>query len=153
MVNPTSSQSTDSFDTNSPAARVLIVDRSAENREVLRTMLQRSGCEIFESDKADAGLTLAEKCHPQVLVLDLDTVNPAGPNVLEGFDEQARSEKGSVLLLGRIPKSVENSSSTFHHENVVAKPYHYAPLIRKIEALLRQAEPARETRRGNHERT
>ena len=78
-----------------------------------------------------------------MLVVDLDTVKPAGPNVLEGFEERARSENGAVLLLGRI----SNAAEGIEHKNVVSKPYHYAPLIRKIEELLRQAEPACESRR------
>lgn len=143
MVNPSSQIPTQI----QPTARVLIVDRSPENREVLRTVLQRSGCEIFESDRAAEGLSLAEKCRAKVLVVDLDTVNSAGPNALAGFDEQAKSENGSVLLLGRIPKCKDGVD----HKNVVPKPYHYAPLIRKIEELLRQAEPTCEFRRENHE--
>ena len=151
MVNPTSQKlsTPPNGESQHASARVLIVDRSTENREVLRTVLQRNGCEIFESDEAAEGLSLAEKCRAQLLIVDLDTVDPAGPDVLEGFDEQARSENGSVLLLGRISKSKDGIDL----KNVVAKPYHYAPLIRKIEELLRQAEPACESRRVNQERS
>ena len=123
-------------------SRVLIVDQSPENREVLRTVLQRHGYEIFEAERDTDGLTLAGKCHPKVLVLDIDTVDPDDRSVIEGFDHHAQKENTSVVLLGQVPKphlSLANS-------DVVSKPYHYGPLIRKIEALLRQTEaPATKT--------
>ena len=41
-------------------SRVLIIDRSAENREMLRTILKRRGCEIFEVDRDVDGLKFAK---------------------------------------------------------------------------------------------
>ena len=117
-------------------SRVLIVDRSAENREVLRTILKRRGCEIFEADRDVDGLKLAKQCHPQVLVLDLDTVDPADVSVCADFDSQAREENASVVLLGQV----HGTESQLPVSDVVAKPYHYGPLIRKIEELLREAD-------------
>ena len=38
---------------------VLVVDPSAENREVLRTVLHQRGLRIFEADEATSGLALA----------------------------------------------------------------------------------------------
>ena len=118
--------------------RVLIVDRSAENREVLRTVLQRSGCEIFEADRDTDGLALAKSCHPNLLVIDVDTVDPADALVCDGYGHQARLENASIVLLGRV----STGESHLPTSDVVAKPYHYGPLIRKIERLLRQADAA-----------
>lgn len=117
-------------------SRVLIVDQSSENREVLRTVLQRHGYEIFEAERDTDGLSLAGKCHPSVLVLDMDTVDPADSTVIEGFEHHARKENTSVVLLGRVPKSGQPPANG----DVVTKPYHYGPLIRKIEELLKRSE-------------
>lgn len=117
--------------------QVLIVDSSPENREVLRTILQRDGVQTVEAGSGEAGLDLAKRLHPRVLVIDTDTVDLDDPGVCYAFDDEVRGERCSVVLLGRVG-SPRNSLS---NSEVMAKPYHYGPLIRKIEALLQSADP------------
>lgn len=137
MVNNPTSLTPQSSHLPVNASRVLIVDQSPENREVLRTVLQRHGYEIFEAERDTDGLSLAETCHPKVLVLDMDTIDSADRSVIEGFDQHAQKENTSVVLLGRVPKP----HLPLTNSDVVSKPYHYGPLIRKIESLLSQTNP------------
>lgn len=120
-----------------PQPQVLIVDKSAENREVLRTILQRDGVKTIEAESGGSGLHLAQRWHPKVMVLDADTIDLDDPNVCDGFDDEARQENASVVLLGRIHETQKLVLAS----EVLPKPYHYAPLIRKIEELLQQADP------------
>jgi len=123
------------FDRRNSTKRVLIVDQSEDTREVLRTVLRRQGVRTYEAREAAEGLDLARQCHPDVIVLDMDTIDPFDVSVCDGFDLQAREENAVVLLLG----SVRSWRRSANRANVVAKPYHYGPLVRKIEALLQQA--------------
>lgn len=115
---------------------VLIVDRSEENREVLRTVLQSHGVHTLVAAKDIDGLCLAKQFHPKVYVLDLDTIDPTNATVCADYDSHTREENASVVLLGHVP----SGRSRLPASEVVAKPYHYAPLIRKIEGLLQEAE-------------
>src|SRR5881394_1344587 len=81
---------------------VLIVDSSADNREVLRTVLARRGMQILEAEAADEGLALAREHHPDVVVLDLDAERADAAVIREQFSEQTRRREHSVILLGRI---------------------------------------------------
>ena len=56
-----------------PRRSVLIVDRSEDSREVLRTVLEKRGVRTWEATEARQGVELARQHHPQVIVLDLDT--------------------------------------------------------------------------------
>ena len=113
---------------------VLIVDESDDSREVLRTILSQRGIQIFEAREQQAGLQIAKAQHPDVLVLDVDT--PTGDLVhYDEIAEQAEIDRTSVVLLGKIPQWNGRSP-----REIVRKPYHYGPLIRKIETLL--AEPS-----------
>jgi len=122
--------------TASPTRRVLIVDESEENREVLRTILQRHGVETIEACDAEGGLRLAKDWHPSVMVLDVDTIDLSDTRACGDFDDEARLENTSVVLLGGI----RAEKTTLSNSEVLPKPYHYAPLIRKIEELLQAAQ-------------
>jgi CheY-like chemotaxis protein len=128
-----------------PSSSVLIVDRSDESREVLRTALQRRGVRIFEAARADDGLALARSCHPDLIVLDLETA-PAdeGPAAAE-FAAVADGRQAPLVLLGSARRRTAGQASSgtpARAGQFVAKPYHYQPLILKIERLLRDSRQA-----------
>ena len=113
---------------------VLIVDRSEETREVLATVLGRRGVRTLSAAGGPQGLRLARDHHPDLIVLDLELFEVAGGD--EGlsaeFAEQSRSDRAPLVLLG----TARRSSPPLSEGEFVSKPYHYAPLIRKIEELL-----------------
>ncbi|QDU97906.1 DNA-binding transcriptional activator KdpE [Lignipirellula cremea] len=125
---------------NSPRRSVLIVDESEDSREVLRTALQQRGLEIFEASEARSGLELARLHHPQLIVIDLEVDSASDPQVCDSYGQQSTDDQSQLLLLG----SLRRGRCYPLTEQVVSKPYHYAPLIRKIEELLENsivAEP------------
>jgi DNA-binding response OmpR family regulator len=111
-------------------ASVLIVERSGEIREVLRAALKRRGWHIYEASRTELGLELARRHQPDLIVLDLDE-QPAGAEALSGeFSRSNRAEPTPVILIG-TSRSPRANRGAF-----IAKPYHYQPLISKIEQLL-----------------
>jgi CheY-like chemotaxis protein len=111
---------------------VLIVDSSEETREVLRTVLERRGLKIFAAARPDRGLQLAREHHPDLIVLDLEVGGHGGGEVCEPFAEESRASQTALVVLGTVrcdcPAPLQGE--------FVAKPYHYGPLIRRIEELL-----------------
>jgi DNA-binding NtrC family response regulator len=118
-------------------ASVLIVDRSTEARGVLRTALERLGVRVFETADTDDGLTLARKHRPDLILLDLETARPAASPTAEDFSVFADDVNATLLLLGPARLRASAPRGEF-----VAKPYHYQPLVRKIEQLLRAGQCA-----------
>jgi len=110
---------------------VLIVDDHEDAREVLRAALARRGVTILEAAQADDGLTLARRHRPDVIVLDMETQCDAPARHGE-FADQVRADSARLILLGRAPRC----AAPVPADQFVAKPYHYAPLVRKIEELL-----------------
>lgn len=114
-----------------PSRSVLIVDPADETREVLRTVLQQRGLRIFEARRAEQGLELARQVHPDLIVLDLE-IDGSGDEAAGQLARQSRDEKTPLLLLGTARRSApELADGQF-----VRKPYHYGPLVRRIESLL-----------------
>lgn len=115
-----------------PRRTVLIVDSSDETREVLRTALAGRTTRVLEASRAEQGLALARQHHPDVIVLDLEIDTPSTESLAADFNAQSESHPASLVLLG----SARWVRKTCPGSQFVNKPYHYAPLIRKIESLL-----------------
>ena len=109
---------------------VLIVDASDETRCVLQTALEHRGVRTMVASQSQQGLALAQQHHPDLIVLDLE-IDPGGPDeVAAPFAQQSQSDQESLILLGSVRRRQPLPGE------YVAKPYHYAPLIRKIEEIL-----------------
>lgn len=121
-----------------PGRSVLVVDPLEETREVLRTALARRGVRILAASEADEGLALARLHHPDLIVLDLECEG-ANASASGEIAAQSLADETPLVLLGNARRiAAELPAGQF-----VSKPYHYAPLIRKIEELLEKArQPA-----------
>ena len=112
--------------------RVLIVDGSEESREVFHTVLSRRGLSTYTACEADQGLALARQHQPDLVVLDLDIDDSSVEALSEPLAGADTGEPIPIVLLG----GVRRHSSRFPGGEFFAKPYHYGPLIRRIEELL-----------------
>jgi DNA-binding response OmpR family regulator len=122
---------------------VLIVDRSEETREVLQTVLERRGLRTMTVGKAEKGLELARRLHPDLVVLDLELEDmPAEP--FSNRSSASSHDQPQMILLGKM----RGLGVRRPEGEIIRKPYHYGLLIRKIEELLERKgdPPARESR-------
>jgi DNA-binding response OmpR family regulator len=113
----------------------LIVDESAESREVLRTLLELHGATTFEASRAELAVELTDRVHPHLIVMDAESDRSSTGLAITNLREAASRTDTPIVILGSVRRSHElDSTSQF-----MAKPYHYGPLIRKIESLLAAA--------------
>lgn len=115
-------------------ARVLIVDSSRDSREILRTLLERQGTATLEAAGIQRATELAETERPDLIVLDEDSDTSPG--------DTARRDLGCVASRSAIPIVVLGTArrhkTPIPTGQLVPKPYHYGPLIHRIEELLGQ---------------
>ena len=109
--------------------QVLIVDAVDETRDVLRTALERCGRRTLTASGAAEGLEMAQTHRPELIVLDLEIDGESPDELAARFAQQSPPDQTSLVLLGSIRRPAIEGE-------YVAKPYHYAPLIRKIEEIL-----------------
>jgi CheY-like chemotaxis protein len=114
---------------------VLIVDEQEETHEVLRTVLERRGVQIFDARGKADGLELARRHQPDLIVLDLEW-EADGEGTAGEFASQHPGGPTPLVLLGRLRRSQGGGG-----REIMAKPYHYGALIRKIEELLEEGQP------------
>lgn len=116
---------------------VLIVDGSEETREVLAAALARRGVDTLATAEAEHALRLARQRAADLIVLDLEVEGRAADRICRPFAEQSRATQTPLVVLGHARRTCCRP----HVGEFVAKPYHYGPLIRKIEELLQGTLP------------
>jgi DNA-binding response OmpR family regulator len=114
-----------------PPARVLIVDRSQESRELLRSLLIRQGAEVVEARESGAAADLASDGPLDLIVVDNDAPPACGESNARLAAAAARKDV-PIVVVGTARRRV----SPLPTDEFVAKPYHYGALIRRIEELL-----------------
>lgn len=115
--------------------RVLIVDASRESREVLRMLLELRGATTMEAADPDEALQLTHTVRPDLIVLDTDSDSTASGEPTNDLREAASRSHTPIVILGKVRQVTGNLESG----QIMAKPYHYGPLIRKIDGLLAAA--------------
>jgi len=111
---------------------VLIVDRSEDSREVLRTVLAKRGVQTWEAAEPRRGAELAREHHPQVIVLDLESGDAEQQEIRDQYQAESKEHDAYLVVIGRSM----SYSQILPKDRILAKPYHYAPLVRTIERLL-----------------
>jgi DNA-binding response OmpR family regulator len=115
--------------------RVLIVDASRESREVLRMLLELRGATTIEADDPEQALPLARDLRPDLIVLDADSDPTATGTPTNDLRETADRNHTPIVILGKL----RQLHGQLESGQIVTKPYHYGPLIRKIDRLLAAA--------------
>jgi DNA-binding response OmpR family regulator len=113
----------------------LIVDASRESRDVLRTLLEHRGVTTFEVGRPEQAVQLADQFRPHLIVLDAESDQSPGGEPTNVLCEAAARTDTPIVILGKI----RQADGEFASGQFVAKPYHYGPLIRKIDDLLAAA--------------
>ena len=111
---------------------VLVIDRSEDTREVLKTVLEARGVRLLAASRARAGLELTRLYEPDLIVLDLETDESTAAEICEPFARETQRRKTPIVMIGSLRRPAVNPLPG----EIVTKPYHYGPLIRKIEELL-----------------
>ncbi len=115
--------------------RILIVDSSRESRDVLRLLLEHRGATTIEVDRPENAAPIADSFRPDLIVFDAESdESPTGAATNDLRETVSRNDT-PIVILGRL----KHAQGDFPTGQFVAKPYHYGPLIRKIDDLLAAA--------------
>ncbi len=119
----------------SSSRRVLIVDESADSREVLRALLEERGATTIEAHRLGQAAQLAEFHQPDLIVLDAESDHSASGSDTNALQAFASRNDTPIVILGTFRPEREEIPAG----QIISKPYHYGPLIRRIEELLAAA--------------
>lgn len=109
---------------------VLVVDPSDETRDILCSVLQQRGLRTWGARRTTEARELVETHAPDCIVVDLDDRLP-GQTPCE-----VAAQLGDRAVFVFLSATCRRAAQLPAPGELVAKPYQYAPLIRKIEVLL-----------------
>jgi len=117
--------------------KILIADDKPSSRELVRTVLERLGYDVFEANDGIAALNTAHQIHPDLIILDLHMPGLDGYGVVK----ELRGDSG----LGEIPVLALTASAmdtdrrralAAGFTGFLAKPVSLKALRHEVERLL-----------------
>ena len=119
-------------------ASVLIIDQSRDNLEILETAVRRRSLKPLGTQVPSQGLEILRQQNPDLILLDSESISAQNSQICQQFEAESNTRRIPLIVLGKSRRCRHELPSG----EQVATPYHYAPLMRKIEELLEMPPPA-----------
>jgi two-component system, OmpR family, response regulator MprA len=126
--------------TETPSARVLVVEDDEAIADVLRRSLRAEGHEVQSAGDGAEALTVAEQFAPDLVVLDLGLPRLDGIEVLRRLRADS-SDVPVLILTARTETDDRVEGLDSGADDYLPKPFERAELLARIRALLRRRPP------------
>ncbi len=103
--------------------------------ELVPMLLELRGATTIEADDPQQALQLAHAEQPDLILLDADSDASDTGLPTSDLREAANRNNTPIVILGKLRRQQDQ----LEPGQFVTKPYHYGPLIRKIDGLLAAA--------------
>lgn len=116
---------------------MLIADDSQSSRDLLRFVLERSGCDVIEAQDGEEALALAVEFTPDLFILDLNMPGLDGYSVASELRKQQAFTKTPILALtGGITQTDSARITGAGFSAFLSKPIPPAGLRKWVSELL-----------------
>jgi CheY-like chemotaxis protein len=125
--------------------KILIVEDNEENRDVLSRRLERHGYSVLVAVDGQAGITMAQDEHPDVILMDLNLPDVDGWEATKRIKASPQTAAIPIIALtahavvGDEQRALQAGCNDYH-----SKPVEFTRLVGQIEALLKSADPAKD---------
>ncbi len=120
-----------------PEARLLVVEDEPNIRELLATSLRFAGFEVHTAADGAGAVRLAEKEHPDLVVLDIMLPDLDGFEVTRRLREDGR-HMPIVFVTARDSVEDKVKGLTVGGDDYVTKPFSLEEVVARIRAVLRR---------------
>ncbi len=126
--------------TNAGRKRVLIVEDEPDTRRVLKARLQSAQFDVLEAEDGLAGIDLAAKEQPDIILMDIMMPRMDGVEAYAALKADPATQKIPVIFVTALGGGVNLGANRLEGVKgdhwVVGKPYDPAELIRKIRMIV-----------------
>ncbi|MDF3059010.1 MAG: pilH [Rariglobus sp.] len=123
-------------------ARILVIDDYPAILSMLELILATAGHEVVTAENAGAGLSLAGRLKPDLVLLDVDMPEMNGLAACDGLKGDPATRHIPVLLMtGRLCMEVVERARRAGAYGVLPKPFFRARLLEEVTRALAGIRP------------
>ena len=115
--------------------KILIVDDDAGIGEMLKTLLEISGYEVFVTEMPHQASDLILQSEIDLVLLDMLIAGVNGTDICAGLKQDERTAKVPVLMMSALHEAGAKCSQA-GADDFIAKPFEMEDLLDKINKIL-----------------
>ncbi len=119
-----------------PQKTILLVDDDTDIIESMRTILETKGYRILAARDGNAGLAMAERENPDLIVLDMMMPKKSGFLVLEKLKTRPGGLIPTIMITGNEGSRHRAYAEFLGVRDYIRKPFALEKLVRSIEKVL-----------------
>lgn len=116
--------------------KILVVDDEVKIVEVVKSYLNHSGYEVFETYDGKQVLELFEKVNPSLVILDLMLPDMTGEDICRQIRKQSRVP--IIMLTAKVEEEDILKGLDIGADDYITKPFSPRQLVARVNALLRR---------------
>ena len=120
--------------------RVLIIEDDADAAGVLEAYLRRENYDVVVTVDGLAGLDMAQRWKPDLILLDVMLPGLNGTEVLASLRRKSDVPVIMVTAMGDMPDRI--GALRYGADDYVVKPYHPGEVVARVQAVLRRSRKA-----------
>lgn len=120
---------------------ILLVDDDTEIIESMRTVLENKGYRILVARDGNAGLTVAERENPDLIVLDMMMPKKSGFLVLEKLKGRPGGLIPTIMITGNEGSRHRAYAEMLGVKDYIRKPFAMEKLVKCVERVLESNGP------------
>jgi DNA-binding response OmpR family regulator len=117
-------------------ATVLVVEDERKIRALLRGMLEQAGLVVVSTGSGAEAISLAERVHPDLVVLDLGLPDVPGEEV--AIEIRRLGQTPIVMLTAKVTGPDRIAGLELGADDYVTKPFSPRELVLRVQAVLRR---------------
>jgi two-component system cell cycle response regulator DivK len=119
------------------STRILVVEDQADNRRILRDLLNSVGYEILEAVTGDEGVTLATTQHPDLILMDIQLPGMDGYEATRRIKADPALHHIPIIAVTSYALSGDDAQAfAAGCDSYVAKPFSPRALLAKVREYL-----------------
>ena len=117
--------------------KILIIEDEEHIQKLARMNLTASGYRVFVAGNGRDGIKLAQREHPDLILLDLRLPDMSGWDVLMKCKTDRKTENSQVMIVtATVPQELEYRFPSMRTVGYLVKPFDVDELLSKVQQVL-----------------
>lgn len=125
-------------------SRILVADDDPSVRELCQIVLSTEGYEVLLAENAEEGITLAQREHPDLILLDWMMPDVDGMDALLALKGDPATSEIPVVMLTALDGMPQITLATYNGaDGYVTKPFEVDDLLSLVRRFIQAPAPSR----------